>query len=65
MREPLDTATNISAGDANGTGTQSVTGYELIWNYYDLEFAYGVYTNDNNGVGASAQAFQIKYTVTF
>lgn len=65
VREPLDTATNISAGDANGTGTQSVTGYELIWNYYDLEFAYGVYTNDNNGVGASAQAFQIKYTVTF
>lgn len=60
-----DGATDISAGDVNGTGTQSVSGYELIWNYYDLEFAYGTYQNDNNGVGSSAQAFQISYTVTF
>lgn len=37
----------------------------MIWNYYDLEFAYGVYTNDNAGAQSSAQAFQIKYTVTF
>ena len=60
-----DGATDISGGDVNGTGTQSTSGYEVIWNYYDLEFAYGVYTNDNNGALSSAQAFQISYTVTF
>jgi hypothetical protein len=42
-----------------------VSGYELIWNYYDLTFAYGTYENDNNGVASSAQAFKISYTVTF
>jgi len=60
-----DGATDISGGDLNGTGTQSTSGYEVIWNYYDLEFAYGVYQNDNNGALSSAQAFQISYTVTF
>ena len=60
-----DFATDISGGDLNGTGTQSTTGYEVIWNYYDLEFAYGVYENDNAGVLSSAQAFSIAYTVDF
>ncbi|MDT3681281.1 MAG: S-layer homology domain-containing protein [Truepera sp.] len=60
-----DTATQISRGDADGTGTQSVSGYEFIWDYYDLQFAYGVYTNDNAGTLSSAQAFQITYKVTF
>lgn len=60
-----DFATDISGGDVNGTGTQAVSGYELIWDYYDLQFAYGVYTNDNGGAQSSAQAFQIKYTVSF
>jgi uncharacterized coiled-coil protein SlyX len=58
-----DFATDISGGDVAGTGTQSTSGYEVIWNYFDLEFAYGVYQNDNNGVGSSAQAFSIAYTV--
>ncbi len=60
-----DSATDISDGDLDGTGTQSVNGYEVIWNYYDLEFAYGVYTNDNAGTLSAAQAFQITYAVTF
>ncbi len=60
-----DRATQISRGDADGTGVQSVNGYELIWDYYDLQFAYGVYNNDNAGVTASAQAFQITYKVSF
>ncbi|HRN18846.1 MAG TPA: hypothetical protein PLU66_07145, partial [Trueperaceae bacterium] len=60
-----DFATDISGGDRDGTGTQSVSGYELIWDYYDLQFAYGVYTNDNAGTLSSAQAFQITYKVTF
>ncbi len=58
-----DFATDISGGDVNGTGTQSTSGYEVIWNYYDLEFAYGTYENNNNGVLSSAQAFSIAYTV--
>ncbi len=58
-----DFATDISGGDVNGTGTQSTTGYEVIWNYFDLEFAYGVYENNNNGALSSAQAFSIAYTV--
>jgi hypothetical protein len=37
----------------------------VIWNYFDLEFAYGVYENDNAGVLSSAQAFSIAYTVDF
>ena len=60
-----DSATDISRGDLNGTGTQTTSGYEVIWNYWDLEFAYGVYTNDNAGVTSAAQAFSISYTVSF
>src|SRR5690606_27608319 len=37
--DATDFATDISGGDVNGTGTQSTSGYEVIWNYYDLEFA--------------------------
>src|SRR5690606_34342649 len=55
-----DTATDISRGDVPGTGDQSVSGYEIIWNYWDLEFAYGNYVS---GDGSSAQAFSISYTV--
>lgn len=60
-----DGATDISGGDVNNTGTQTTTGYEVIWNYWDLEFAYGVYTNDDARGPASAQAFSIGYTVSF
>lgn len=60
-----DFATDISAGDANGTGTQTTTGYEVIWNYFDLEFAYGVYENTDALGSSSAQAFSIAYTVDF
>ena len=55
-----DTATDISGGDQNNGVTQSTSGYEIIWNYWDLELAYGVY---ENGDGSSAQAFSIAYTV--
>jgi uncharacterized coiled-coil protein SlyX len=58
-----DFATDISGPDQDGTGTQSTSGYEVIWNYWDLEFAYGVYENNNNGVLSSAQAFSIAYKV--
>lgn len=67
-----DLASDISAGDVNvGNAKQSTNGYEVIWNYYDLEFSYGVYTNHNDAPTAgqsadsSAQAFQITYTVNF
>ena len=60
-----DFATDISGGDVNGTGTQTTTGYEVIWNYFDLEFAYGVYENTDAIGSSSAQAFSIAYTVDF
>ena len=60
-----DGATDISGGDANTGDTQSTTGYEVIWNYWDLEFAYGVYENSDARGDASAQAFSISYTVSF
>ncbi|MFA7460638.1 MAG: hypothetical protein WCY60_06485, partial [Trueperaceae bacterium] len=61
-----DGATDISARDQNNGGeVQTTTGYELIWNYWDLQFAYGVYENTDARGSASAQAFSISYTVTF
>lgn len=61
-----DNATDISdKDDVDGTGTQSTTGYEISWDYYDLIFAYAAYTNDNAGVTGAAQAFKISYKVTF
>ncbi len=65
-----DNASDISNGDVfTGTDTQQNTsGYEVIWNYYDLEFSYGVYQNHNTATtptDSSAQAFQITYTVNF
>ena len=63
-----DTATDISAGrsgDTNSGQSETVFGYEVTWNYYDLMFAYGNYTSDRGGSLASAQAFSIKYTVDF
>jgi hypothetical protein len=60
-----DTATNISDGDARDTGTQSTSGYEIFWDYYDLQFTYGAYNNTVDGVSTGAQAFRIAYTVTF
>ncbi len=60
-----DGATDISAGDANNGEDQSTTGYEIIWNYWDLQFAYGVYENTDARGSASAQAFSIAYTVSF
>ncbi len=62
-----DHASDISDGDVNnGDFQQTTTGYEVIWNYYDLELAYGVYENTSRTFGSdSAQAFKISYTVDF
>ncbi len=62
-----DSASDISDGDlwTGADQSQATNGYEVIWNYWDLELAYGNYTNDNGGVASSAQAFRISYTVDF
>ncbi|MDF1523519.1 MAG: S-layer homology domain-containing protein [Trueperaceae bacterium] len=62
-----DGATDISGnGDVDQAGAvETVMGYEVVWNYFDLEFGYGVYTADRAGSLASAQAFSISYTVDF
>ena len=67
-----DDATDISAGDEDNGATQATTGYEIIWDYWDLEFAYGAYTDSiTNSDGGTAdrntggQYFRIDYTVNF
>ncbi len=63
--DATDFATDISAGDVNNGATQSTSGWEIIWDYWDLVFAYGIYQNNNAGVTSSAQAFSISYEVDF
>ncbi len=65
-----DFASDISDGDQPATGTQSTNGYEFVWNYYGLEFGYGVYSNTNpttspNPGETGGQAFSVAYTVNF
>jgi predicted nucleic acid-binding Zn-ribbon protein len=64
-----DGASDISDGDENNDTTQSVSGYEVHWDYFDLRFTYGGYTNDPNADVANdetaASAFRIAYTVNF
>jgi S-layer homology domain len=63
-----DSATNISDGDAAPTGadvSQSTSGYEIAWDYYDLVFTYGAYNNNDGTASTGAQAFRIAYTVKF
>ncbi len=64
-----DFASDISDGDEPDTGTQTTNGYEVVYNYYGLQFGYGSYVTDTNGDapgGATGgQAFSILYTVNF
>lgn len=65
-----DFASDISDGDEPGTGTQVTNGYEIVWNYYGLEFGYGAYFSGNDGdtdapSATGGQAFSILYTVNF
>ena len=65
-----DNASDISDGDEPDTGTQVTNGYEIVWNYYGLEFGYGAYFNGNGADTAApsatgGQAFSILYTVNF
>ena len=71
-----DTSTDIDGDDVNNGATQTTTGYEIVWNYFDLELGYGAYTNEIDGKAADAdgnaddrntggQFFTISYTVNF
>ncbi len=74
-----DTNPRIGDSDANtfevddpenrGDDSTNVNGFEVIWNYYDLELAYGLFNYDPSGDTADdesqGQAFRIKYKVTF
>ena len=62
-----DAGTDISDGDFNnGDNTESVSGFEVEWNYYDLVFSYGVYNYESAaGDVTGAQAFEVAYTVDF
>lgn len=52
--------------DRGGAVTQT-SGYEVFWNYWDLEFAYGTYTTSDTLLGPdrTAQQFRVRYSVTF
>ena len=65
-----DFASDISDGDSyNGDTVQVTSGYEVVYNYYGLQFGYGAYVSDTNGPAAGGatggQAFSILYTVNF
>ncbi len=52
-----------------GDDGSAVNGFEVIWNYYDLELAYGLFnydpSTDTDSNESQGQAFRIKYKVTF
>lgn len=64
------TAGVLTAGDVD-TGDISIatSGWEVVWNYYDLVFSYGMYTDDPDTATAddeiSAQAFGVSYAVSW
>jgi hypothetical protein len=60
-----ENATDISDGDENNGFTQSTSGYEVHWDYYDLRFTYGAYSNNDGVAESGAQAFRIAYKVNF
>lgn len=64
-RDADDNATDISDGDENNGLDQSVSGYEIHWDYYDLRFTYGAYNNNDGVAESAAQAFRIAYKVNF
>ena len=62
-----DAGTDISDGDLdNGDNAETVSGFEVEWNYYDLVFSYGIYNyEDIAGATTGAQAFEVAYSVDF
>ncbi|CAN5633877.1 S-layer homology domain-containing protein [soil metagenome] len=51
--------------DRGGAST-TTTGWEVDWNYYDLEFAYGMYSTSDTSLGdRRAQQFRVRYSVEF
>jgi hypothetical protein len=67
-----DGATDISGKRGNDTNgvEESVFGWEVVWTYSGLQFAYGMYDSERSGVTgdngeATAQSFSIKYSHKF
>ena len=50
----------VSGKDFNGASYQA-SGYELGWNYYDLQITYGSYNSGSN----SGSAFKVSYAINF
>ena len=68
--DPDDPDVAPAGDDTSRNGlTTTTTGYEVTWNYFDLEFGYGVFVFDPNTAtdndNTVAQAFSISYKVTF
>ncbi|HGY10179.1 MAG TPA: S-layer protein [Oceanithermus profundus] len=58
----FDAATDYIYDDASAAMSGYVRGWYVSWKYWDLNFDYANYTDNASN---TAQAFQIKYTVTF
>lgn len=60
---------SVFKGENRSGKATNTAGYEITWDYYDLEFAYGIYTNDDDSTDkkdpVTSQTFRIKYKVTF
>ena len=59
----------VTADLDRGGLTATTSGYELVWNYWDLELAYGTFVYDPDTAVANdetaAQTFRIRYRVNF
>ncbi len=52
---------NAAKGKDSSGDSYQASGFELGWNYYDLQITYGNYTSGSN----AGQAFKISYTLKF
>jgi len=65
----LNADTSVTADQDRGDLTATTSGYEIVWNYWDLELAYGTFVFDPDtavtGNETAAQTFRIRYRVNF
>jgi hypothetical protein len=63
------TITAVSTDADTGEINSTTSGFELVWNYWDLQFLYGQFVFDPDtataGDATSAQYFTLSYTIEF
>jgi hypothetical protein len=66
----VNVATRAHTAADLGGAVQTTTGFELTWDYFDLQFAYGMYSNTIAGgtvadESTTGNRFRIRYVVNF